>query len=136
MFDKADIIKRWVKVPYLLNGRNHSGIDCIGLIYEIYAYYGQMFPGWHLRKNHAEDIGTWLRLMRIYFKQVSGEQLGDMLLMRYPDNQSLHCGFCLDDKEFIHIAGSNGVVVDKIKDYKSKIARTMRIRDKFKCQQQ
>jgi len=121
-FIPEKIVKKYLGIPYKNRGRGMDGLDCWGLIVNVYKDYGvEVFD---LENYDAE----WQRhggnlIMDNYYEnwqKVTCYGPGDVVLMRYPRDVVGHAGIFLDRGMFIH-ATREGVVVSRVKDWLPKI---------------
>lgn len=114
-FDKMAIVKKYQGIPYKNRGRGMDGIDCWGLIVNIYADYGvQVFDLQDYEQEWARR-GKNIILDNYYenWQKVTAPQLGDVLLFRWPRDVVSHAGFFLDKGRFLQ-ASINGVIVSML----------------------
>ena len=135
MSDETEQIKqKWKGVRYRYNGRSTIGVDCIGILYGVYACLDILLPGKQLSKA---NIGVFLQLLKRCCTTVKDQiQSYDIVLFRLEGRgQVLHCGVYLDNDEFIHVLGSQEVQVDKFSQWKPQFIRGYRLRSQL-CHQQ
>ena len=129
MCDSEQIKQRWIGVHHKAEGRDIHGIDCVGIIYAIYADQGINLPGRRLPKSR---IDLFIDLLAANF-EIAKEpyQFLDILLFRLEGrNELLHCGLYLAADEFIHIIGSQGVIVDTFAAWRPQFRKAYRLRGK------
>ncbi len=127
MCDSQAIKDKWVGVHNRLNGRSGTGVDCIGLIYTIYADRGINLPGRSIQKS---DMSALLSLLHQCFSVAKDKiKAFDVILFRLPgERYTVHCGVSLGGDEFIHVLGSSGVKVDSMAGWQSRLIKTYRLR--------
>lgn len=127
MCDSQAIKDKWVGVHNRLNGRSDTGVDCIGLIYVLYADRGINLPGKTIQKS---DMSALLSLLYQCFSTVKDKIAAfDVFLFRLPgERNKIHCGVSLGGDEFIHVLGSSGVKVDSMAEWRSRLVKTYRLR--------
>ena len=101
-------VKKWIGTPYRFGGNSRSGIDCSGLVCQVYlSVYGK-----ELRRNSDEqyryDIAQYL----------NGNKLssGDLVFFSISRKKGEvnHVGIYLDEFKFVH-AGTHGVVIEDLR---------------------
>jgi cell wall-associated NlpC family hydrolase len=103
-----------VGIPYKEGGRGLDGMDCYGLLIEIFRRDGKKVPD-ILYSDHSPDI-TGRVILSLPFRRVPGPP-GEMTVLEIVHNGELHVGVALNKKEFIH-ATRLGVRVNQIGLYK------------------
>ena len=106
--DKAIIeeaIDSYLGVPYRFGGLSRRGIDCSGLVMNIYKQAGIRLP----RSTH-EQIGEG---RKVGFSKL---RFGDLLFFQIGSwwkwNKGLHAGIFLGDGRFVHASKNRGVIID------------------------
>ena len=101
-----DEVESWLGVPYRFGGTNRSGVDCSGLVGQLYgAVYG--VP---LQRNSA-------KILQVNCQEIKKSSLkeGDLVFFSSQKSRAKinHVGLYLKDQKFVH-AGSKGVVIDSL----------------------
>ncbi len=99
-------ILEWMHVPYKFGGNDKSGVDCSGLINQVYPkVYKVVVP------RIAADI-------RQKAQPVSRSALreGDLVFFRINTKEVGHAGIYLFNDYFVHASTSRGVMISKLDD--------------------
>jgi NlpC/P60 family putative phage cell wall peptidase len=103
--------REWIGVPYMHQGRNRFGVDCVGLLIVVARGLGltSYDVTGYSRVPHAEFLRTECdRMMgRI---PIDERQPGDVVLMRFK-REPQHLAF-VTDRGFLHAYGGSGRVVE------------------------
>lgn len=108
---------KYFKIPYVNNGRDHSGCDCYGLVKLLSKELdGKKLPNYHYEDAqnpengniYLEELkkGKWVRCVA---------KKGAMVLLRI-DGVANHAGYMIDDTKFLHITKKTGVAMASIND--------------------
>ncbi len=92
-------------VPYLWGGKSSFGIDCSGLVQQVFKLFGKRLP----RDAYQQATGGEV----VHFLQEA--QCGDLAYFDNDDGRIVHVGILFDADEIIHASGS--VRVDTIDSY-------------------
>ena len=104
-------------IPYVNNGRDFNGCDCYGLYKLITKQQdNKNIPDYQYEDSQDKENG------KIYLQGLdSGKWVrcdarrGAMVLLRI-DGVANHCGYMLNDTQFIHILKGSGVSIASITD--------------------
>lgn len=101
-------LKSWIGTPYRYGGNTRSGVDCSGLVCQVYQnVYGKTLSR-RSEDQYKYDIRNYL----------AGNQLntGDLVFFSIDNKKGdvNHVGIYLDEYMFVH-AGSKGVVIDDLR---------------------
>lgn len=112
---REDIIKAartYVGSPWIHQGRNFSGIDCVGLyigVGKAFNYPLQDFDGAYKRRPEGTLL---LERMRLYNDEIEIGEYGDIVLIRFPrDEYPQHLGFLANNghtNTIIHAINNTG----------------------------
>ena len=115
---QAEILGKYLGVPYKHHGRDLSGLDCYGLILKI-------FEDWDVKlwDIHADYDQEWSWKGRDLFfenyarewERVQDSRFMDVVCFKNGRNIVNHAGVFLGENKFIH-AVKAGVVVSKLTD--------------------
>lgn len=108
---------KYFQIPYVNNGRDHSGCDCYGLVKLLSKELdGKDLPNYHYEDAQSPENGN------IYLEELKkGKWIrceakkGAMVLLRI-DGVANHAGYMLDDAKFLHITKKAGVAMANIND--------------------
>ena len=92
----------YLNSPYLWGGNSPYGIDCSGLMQEVYSLYGIQIP------RDAYQQGTVGETINL----IEESQPGDMAFFDNSEGRITHVGFILEGNKIIHASGH--VRIDKI----------------------
>ncbi len=94
---------RWKGTPYRSAGTSRKGVDCSGLVLQLYKnVFDIRLP--RLTKDQAR-AGIFVSRSRI--------RPGDLVFFR-PPNRKRHVGVYLGSGEFVHASSSRGVMISNI----------------------
>lgn len=122
VFKPQDIVKKYLGIIYEHRGRSLKGLDCWGLIVNIYRDYGiKVFDLEDYSREWARR-GEDLILGNYYncWKRVNCCAPGDVILIEYPRNIVGHAGIIIERGKFLH-ATREGVILDRIRNWKDRI---------------
>jgi cell wall-associated NlpC family hydrolase len=103
-------IKSYLGAPYQWGGNSRRGIDCSGLVVEVFKEQGVYLPR---TVRGLKGVG-----IKIY--SFSKLRLGDLLFFRkgkFPLRSSRHLGIYLGKGKFVHASSSKGVVISNFSSY-------------------
>lgn len=108
---------KYFNIPYQNNGRDFNGCDCYGL-YKLIARLedNKEIPDYQYEDSQDKENG------KIYINELENGKWqrcevkrGAMVLLRI-DGVANHCGYMINDTQFIHILKGSGVSIASIKD--------------------
>ena len=122
------IIKDLIGIPYKVHGRDHSGMDCYGLVIEVLKRKGITVPDIFYPDANNE---TNVKIMEILKEGIPNTKLDkpeegaivEILVFGQPS----HVGVCLGDGTFIHSLRNIGVVIEPLYRYRNKIKGYCRV---------
>ncbi len=130
----SDWAAKYIGIPFVLHGRNASGLDCWGLVRLIYLeQLGIELPNYDVQTTNPRDVGPVFtsRIANELWEQVDGLKAAmDVVLFRVGGYPS-HVGIIVDSKTgtFIHVFEGNSVLIDRL----SSPAWKNRIMGIFRC---
>jgi cell wall-associated NlpC family hydrolase len=96
---------RWMGTPYRFGGVSRKGIDCSGLVMQMYNKLFDIRLPRSTRKQARAGVavsrGQW--------------QPGDLVFFR-PPRRARHVGIYLGGGEFVHTSSSRGVMISRMDD--------------------
>jgi cell wall-associated NlpC family hydrolase len=101
-----NIINSYMGAPYKKNGTSRLGIDCSGLVREVYRRYsGISLP------HDTKKLYTLV-------KKVEKKNLlyGDLVFFSFNSREISHVGIYVGEKKFVHASSSQGVIVSSLND--------------------
>ncbi len=104
--------------PFEYGGRGPERYDCYGLLMEMYKRSGLAIPDYGSSSQGAEIIAMMLGKVNEW-KEIDPRP-GCTLLIKLP--MSMHVGFLLPHKKFIHTTKSTGgVTIERLRDWTRRI---------------
>ena len=105
-----------IGVPFLKNGRDKKGIDCYGLVLEIYKRKGFNAPEYNSPEK-ASVIHSLIKDNISLVEELTKPEPYCMILLEVHIPYASHIGVVLDDcVRFIHADRKKGVVIEKLTD--------------------
>lgn len=100
-------VANWLGVPYRYGGSNKNGVDCSGLVCQIYLTV-------YDKKLHRSSANIYDKNCRKIKK--SQLETGDLVFFATGKSRSKvnHVGIYLKDRKFVHSSSSRGVVISNI----------------------
>lgn len=83
-------VKSWLGVPYVFGGASRSGIDCSGLVQQVFKTYGVALP------HHAQDQARYGTPV-----DKSAIQPGDLVFSDWGDGANSHVGIAVSPTQII-----------------------------------
>ncbi len=115
---QAEIIQKYLGIPYQHHGRSLSGLDCYGLILEVFKNQGVRL--WDIHDEYDQE---WSWKGKDFFienyarewEKVLDPRFMDVVCFKNGKDIVNHAGVLLGEGKFIH-AVKAGVVVSKLTD--------------------
>ena len=119
---EKDIITKYLGIPYLHQGRGLDGLDCYGLIINIYKDFG--IPLIDINDDYNKD---WSWQGRDYFienahrqwQEIKEPKFLDMVIFKNGKGIMNHAGIMFDGNRFIHTCKA-GTVISRVNDFNKK----------------
>ncbi len=101
----AGIAEQWLGTPYHYAGNDRSGIDCSGLMVQVFSKAGVSLP-----RTSSQQFSTGA--------DVNSDDLriGDLVFFNLSGAGISHVGVYIGNNHFIHASSSRGVVRDNLSD--------------------
>lgn len=115
---QAEIIEKYLGVPYKHHGRDLSGLDCYGLILKVFEEWGVRL--WDINEDYDlewswQGKDLFIQNCAREWERVSDARFMDVVCFKNGKNVVNHAGVYLSMGKFIH-AVKAGVVVSRITD--------------------
>jgi hypothetical protein len=95
-FDLEEVARGYMNAPYLWGGRSFYGIDCSGLVQNVYKAGGVFLP-----RNSSQQINYG---EVVSFVEEAGT--GDLAFFDNEEGEIIHVGICLGQGRILHASGS------------------------------
>ncbi len=102
------IIDSYLGTPFKKNGTSRHGIDCSGLVVEVYRRYaGIKLP------HSTKKLYALTRIKNLLY--------GDLVFFSLNSEEASHVGIYIEGGRFVHASDSRGVIISSLdEDYYSK----------------
>ncbi len=98
-------IDKWKGVPHKMGGTSTRGVDCSGLVIQIYKeVYGQDFINRRARDLYTETEAIAKKDLKE----------GDLVFFKIGSKKINHIGLYLSNGDFVHASSSKGVMVSNL----------------------
>lgn len=105
-------------IPYVNGGRSLEGLDCYGLVRLLKQRQGIDIPDYLSPDDRRLVTAIFRSELRLWSPCEPG--YGTIPLFRVPG--MFHCGFMLNDNDFIHTwEHSGGVCIEQLSDWKPRL---------------
>ncbi|WP_416438114.1 C40 family peptidase [Phnomibacter sp. MR] len=102
----VNTLEKWKGTPYRFGGNTSSGIDCSGLIHQLYKEAYQL-----VTPRTTADLFTQSSII-----PVDSLQEGDLVFFTIGTSKPGHAGIYLWDQLFFHASTSKGVMVSSLQE--------------------
>lgn len=128
-------MSEYVGIPFEHNGRDKSGIDCLGLIKLYLDDHGLDIPGTDDRAIaqdwHKREPSRFLQGLREYMVEVSGRpQKFDVLLFKVK-GKLRHTGVMISRNRFLHIRKGQRSSTERLARWKNHLEHVFRHEEKI-----
>ncbi len=108
-----------IGIPYANRGRDVAhGLDCYGLVKEVYKRYGYDIPEYSADYNDMERINELItgNTKGYPWKKINEPKVPCLVAIRFgsPDGMVNHTGVYIGDDRFIHTRARIGVNIDRL----------------------
>jgi cell wall-associated NlpC family hydrolase len=108
--DEAKDFSDMIGVPYKDGGRDLTGFDCYGSTIEAARRHGKILRDVKYTSHAPELADEYAPTMNVV--KIDAPEKDAVIEMNYKG--SLHIGFCLDEKTFLHSTKNQGVRISRI----------------------
>ncbi|WP_291861889.1 C40 family peptidase [Marinilabilia sp.] len=95
-FDLEEVARGYLNSPYLWGGRSFYGIDCSGVVQNVFKVAGVLLP-----RNASQQINYG---QVVSFVEEAG--IGDLAFFDNEEGEIIHVGICLGHGSILHSSGS------------------------------
>ena len=114
-------IMKYLTIPFKDRGRDHSGVDCFGLVQMIYKQefkiqlpsYIEAYENEKDREAICNEINKEKKLSG--WVETDNPKHGNLIILNLL-GRPLHLGVMLDHKSFIHCMKGKGTIIEKTTD--------------------
>lgn len=111
-------IEKLIGVPYRHQARGPDAFDCYGLVIHMHRQIGIELPDVGSPKDQRLITAAIRSELRLWTP--CSPRLGAVALFRVPG--MFHCGFLLNDNDFIHTwEHSGGVCIEQLSDWQARL---------------
>lgn len=103
-----------IGVPYKLHGRTKEGLDCYGLVLEIYRRAGLTLADLEYTSNDISLCDKYAPTLNV--QEIENPEC--LAILQVTLNNELHIGVCINERLFLHSTYNQGVRISPIKAYK------------------
>ena len=110
-----------IGVPFVSKGRDMNGMDCYGLVKEVYKRHGHNIPEYDSQYKDFDDTDKIDSLIKgntlgYPWKEISEPKVPCLIAIRFgtPDGVVNHTAVYIGNGQFIHTRAKIGVNIDRI----------------------
>lgn len=136
----VDQARTWIGVPYLHQGRNRFGVDCVGFPHGVYGELGEVLDDYRAYGTEADPEFLLGRLraalgpeVAVYPVPAESLQPGDVVVFHFPRSKTPRHLAIVSDRagrglNFIESNGNEGRVIERRLDdrYRARITHVFR----------
>jgi hypothetical protein len=120
-----------IGVKFLDHGRSKEGLDCYGLVIEVYKRIGINLPDVEYKATDIETSRNVDKQLRELIPMDKIEQpikncIVELAVLGDPS----HVGIYLGKGDFLHTNRKNGVVIEKLQRWENRISAFYKVREK------
>ena len=124
---------KYFSIPYKNRGRDFNGCDCYGLV-KIMAKHedGVELPDFIYDNSQDNSNGRFYKEELKNKKWVKVEPCKGAIVLLRIEGVDKHCGYMINNHQFMHILGEAGVNIGSIKDntFKDRVVGFWKYKDK------
>lgn len=113
-------VGKYIGIPYKLNGRDFSGIDCLGLVWLYLRDQGIVFPDGDnlpIDENWQESAESrFIKGLDAIAERVEAPQKNDVVLIHCL-RQTAHIGVMINSQELLHSPDESGSQTNLLSNY-------------------
>lgn len=110
-----------IGVPFVEGGRTREGLDCWGVVLELYRREGIVLKDpfacetqASVKQTQRENAEVWIARHFDQWRRVSDPAWGRVAAFRDVDGAAVHVGVLVEPGKFVHALKKSGVVVGKL----------------------
>ena len=110
-----------VGVPFVEGGRARSGMDCWGVVLELYRRAGialkDPFTAQSpeaIKRQQGQSVTQWIAQEFDQWDTVTAPDIGHVVAFRDVDGAAVHVGVVVEPGKFLHALRRTGVVIGKL----------------------
>ena len=112
-----------IGVPFVDGGREvKTGLDCWGLVMEVYRRQGIELPDYTISAMSAKDIAKAMADNEKSWKKLDAPKTPCLVVIRLAHaGWANHAGVYLGEDKFIHAYIKTGVCIDRVRHWRSRV---------------
>jgi len=117
IIDEKVIIEKYLGIPFKHRGRDLRGLDCYGLIINVYRDLG--YELFDIEEDYDEswawkERSLFLENYHKQWKRIERPSLYDVVLFSNLNGIAIHAGLVLNNNRFIHCKRKTGVIISRL----------------------